>query len=66
MFLKVAESLGITEILSGEQKMQGAESYSQCVIKMVSEQVPVDVLGQKRLVEVWNTSVKINNETKTN
>ncbi|XP_030130878.4 zinc finger protein 839 isoform X2 [Taeniopygia guttata] len=48
---KVAESLGITEILSGEQKMQGAESYSQCVIKMVSEQVPVDVLGQKRLAE---------------
>ncbi|XP_037993126.1 zinc finger protein 839 isoform X2 [Motacilla alba alba] len=48
---KVAESLGITEILSGEQKMQGADSYSQCVIKMVSEQVPVDVLGQKRLAE---------------
>ncbi|XP_056349541.1 zinc finger protein 839 isoform X2 [Oenanthe melanoleuca] len=48
---KVAESLGITEILSGEQKMQGAGSYSQCVIKMVSEQVPVDILGQKRLAE---------------
>ncbi|XP_039568402.1 zinc finger protein 839 isoform X1 [Passer montanus] len=48
---KVAESLGITEILGGEQKMQGADSYSQCVIKMVSEQVPVDVLGQKRLAE---------------
>ncbi|RLW10120.1 hypothetical protein DV515_00001950, partial [Chloebia gouldiae] len=48
---KVAESLGITEILSRDQKMQGAESYSQCVIKMVSEQVPVDVLGQKRLAE---------------
>ncbi|XP_054490889.2 zinc finger protein 839 isoform X1 [Agelaius phoeniceus] len=48
---KVAESLGITEILSGEQKMQGADPYSQCVIKMVSEQVPVEVLGQKRLAE---------------
>ncbi|KAL2303972.1 hypothetical protein Nmel_009261 [Mimus melanotis] len=46
---KVAESLGITEILSGEQKIQG--SYSQCIIKMVSEQVPVDILGQKRLAE---------------
>ncbi|NWX28516.1 ZN839 protein, partial [Notiomystis cincta] len=48
---KVAESLGITEMLSGEQKMQGAGSNSQCVIKMGSEQVPVDVLGQKRLAE---------------
>ncbi|XP_058685115.1 zinc finger protein 839 isoform X3 [Poecile atricapillus] len=48
---KVAESLGITEILSGEQKMQGAGFHSQCVIKMVSEQVPADVLGQKRLAE---------------
>ncbi|KAF4800951.1 zinc finger protein [Turdus rufiventris] len=48
---KVAESLGITELFSGEQKMQGASSYSQCVIKMVSEQVPVDILGQKRLAE---------------
>ncbi|XP_059706341.1 zinc finger protein 839 isoform X1 [Haemorhous mexicanus] len=48
---KVAESLGITEMLNGEQKMQGADSYSQCVIKMVSEQVPVDILGQKRLAE---------------
>ncbi|KAM4898136.1 zinc finger protein 839 [Sylvia borin] len=48
---KVAESLGITEILSGEQKMQDAGSSSQCVIKMVNEQVPVDVLGQKRLAE---------------
>lgn len=46
--------------------MQGAGSCSQCVIKMVSEQVPVDVLGQKRLAEVWNTFVKINDETKTN
>ncbi|XP_062350686.1 zinc finger protein 839 [Cinclus cinclus] len=48
---KVAESLGITEILTGEQKMQGAGSYSQCVIKMVSEQLPVDILVQKRLAE---------------
>ncbi|XP_014727428.1 PREDICTED: zinc finger protein 839 isoform X1 [Sturnus vulgaris] len=48
---KVAESLGITEILSGEQRMQGAGSYSQCIIKLVSEQVPVDILGQKRLAE---------------
>lgn len=46
--------------------MQGAGSYSQCVIKMVSEQVPVDILGQKRLAEVCNTFVKINSETKTN
>lgn len=61
--MKVAESLGITELFSGEQKMEGAGSYSQCVIKMVSEQVPVDMLGQKRLAEVWNTFVKINNET---
>ncbi|NXH56508.1 ZN839 protein, partial [Rhabdornis inornatus] len=48
---KVAESLGITEVLSGEQKLQGADSYSQCIIKMVNEQVPVDILGQKRLAE---------------
>ncbi|XP_048163835.1 zinc finger protein 839 isoform X2 [Corvus hawaiiensis] len=33
---KVAESLGITEILSGEQKMQSAGSCSPCVIKMSS------------------------------
>ncbi|XP_005047674.1 PREDICTED: zinc finger protein 839 isoform X2 [Ficedula albicollis] len=51
LLMKVAESLGITEILSGEQKMQGAGSYSQCAIKMVSEQVAVDILGQKRLTE---------------
>ncbi|KAM9381437.1 zinc finger protein 839 [Phaethornis superciliosus] len=48
---KVAESLGITEILTGERKTQGVDSCSQCVIKMVSEQVPVEILGQKRLVE---------------
>lgn len=41
--------------------MQGAGSCSQCVIKMVSEQVPVDVLGQKRLAEVRNTFVLIEN-----
>lgn len=46
--------------------MQGAGSCSQCVIKMVSEQMPEDVLEQKWLAEVWNTFVKINNETKTN
>ncbi|KAJ7424955.1 hypothetical protein BTVI_04269 [Pitangus sulphuratus] len=48
---KVAESLGITEILIGEQKTAGADSCSQCVIKMVSEQVPLEILGQKRLAE---------------
>ncbi|KAM6073649.1 zinc finger protein 839 isoform 2-T2 [Chlamydotis macqueenii] len=48
---KVAESLGITEILTGERKTQGVDSCSQCVIKMVSEQVPVEILGQKRLAE---------------
>ncbi|XP_075359723.1 zinc finger protein 839 isoform X2 [Mycteria americana] len=48
---KVAESLGITEILTGEGKMQGVDSCSQCIIKMVSEQVPVEILGQKRLAE---------------
>ncbi|XP_051478566.1 LOW QUALITY PROTEIN: zinc finger protein 839 [Apus apus] len=48
---KVAESLGITEILAGERKTRGVESCSQCVIKMVSEQVPVEILGQKRLAE---------------
>ncbi|XP_035183404.1 zinc finger protein 839 isoform X2 [Oxyura jamaicensis] len=48
---KVAESLGITEILTGEQKVQGIDSCSQCIIKMVSEQVPVEILGQKRLAE---------------
>ncbi|KAM7109979.1 zinc finger protein 839 isoform 2-T2 [Ciconia maguari] len=48
---KVAESLGITEILTGERKMQGVDSCSQCIIKMVSEQVPVEILGQKRLAE---------------
>ncbi|XP_068255622.1 zinc finger protein 839 isoform X2 [Nyctibius grandis] len=48
---KVAESLGITKILSGEQKMQGVDSCSQCIMKMVSEQVPVEILGQKRLAE---------------
>ncbi|NXK88303.1 ZN839 protein, partial [Formicarius rufipectus] len=48
---KVAESLGITEILTGEQKTESADSCSQCVIKMCSEQVPVEILGQKRLAE---------------
>ncbi|NXO23568.1 ZN839 protein, partial [Cisticola juncidis] len=48
---KVAESLGITEILSREQKLQGAGCYSQGVIKMVNEQMPVDILGQKRSTE---------------
>ncbi|XP_075007148.1 zinc finger protein 839 isoform X1 [Calonectris borealis] len=48
---KVAESLGITEILTGERKTQGVDSCSQCIIKMVSEQVPVEILGQKRLAE---------------
>ncbi|XP_025967111.2 zinc finger protein 839 isoform X2 [Dromaius novaehollandiae] len=49
--LKVAESLGLTEIPTGEQKMQGVDSCSQHIIKMVSEQVPVEILGQKRLAE---------------
>ncbi|NXN65849.1 ZN839 protein, partial [Himantopus himantopus] len=48
---KVAESLGITEILTGERKTQGVGSCSQCRNKMVSEQVPVEILGQKRLAE---------------
>ncbi|KAM6336237.1 zinc finger protein 839 isoform 2-T2 [Podargus strigoides] len=48
---KVAESLGITEILTGERKTQGVGSCSRCIIKMVSEQVPVEILGQKRLAE---------------
>ncbi|NWR61184.1 ZN839 protein, partial [Bucorvus abyssinicus] len=48
---KVAESLGITEILTGDQKLQGVDSCSQCVTKMVSEQVPVELLGHKRLAE---------------
>ncbi|XP_030340892.1 zinc finger protein 839 isoform X2 [Strigops habroptila] len=48
---KVAESLGITEILAGEEKAQAADSCSQCIIKTVSEQVPVEILGQKRLAE---------------
>ncbi|NXL06988.1 ZN839 protein, partial [Mesembrinibis cayennensis] len=48
---KVAESLGITEILTGERKTQGVDSCSQCIIKMVSEQVPVEILGQKRIAE---------------
>ncbi|XP_027749400.1 zinc finger protein 839 isoform X2 [Empidonax traillii] len=48
---KVAESLGITEILIGERKAEGADSCSQCVIKMFSEQVPVEIPGQKRLAE---------------
>lgn len=46
--------------------MRGVDSCSQCITKMVSEQVPVEILGQKRLAEVWNTFVKIKNETKTN
>ncbi|XP_009703337.1 PREDICTED: zinc finger protein 839 [Cariama cristata] len=48
---KVAESLGITEILTGERKTQGVDSCSQCITKMLSEQVPVEILGQKRLAE---------------
>ncbi|NXK21692.1 ZN839 protein, partial [Arenaria interpres] len=48
---KVAESLGITEILTGEQKMQSVDSCSQCINKAVTEQVPVEILGQKRLAE---------------
>ncbi|XP_064026137.1 zinc finger protein 839 isoform X2 [Pogoniulus pusillus] len=48
---KVAESLGITEILTGEQKTRSADSCSQSVTTVVSEQVPVEILGEKRLVE---------------
>ncbi|NXH19215.1 ZN839 protein, partial [Bucco capensis] len=48
---KVAESLGITAILTREQNMQGVDSCSQCITKVVSEQVPVEMLGQKRLAE---------------
>ncbi|KAM6311741.1 zinc finger protein 839 [Aegotheles albertisi] len=48
---KVAESLGIADLLTGERKTQGVDSCSQCIIKMVSEQVPVEILGQKRLAE---------------
>ncbi|XP_068016250.1 zinc finger protein 839 isoform X1 [Melanerpes formicivorus] len=48
---KVAESLGITEILTGERKTQGVDSCSQSITEMVSEQVPVELLGQKRLAE---------------
>uniref|UniRef100_A0A663DM67 Zinc finger protein 839 n=1 Tax=Aquila chrysaetos chrysaetos TaxID=223781 RepID=A0A663DM67_AQUCH len=51
LLMKVAASLGITEILTGERKMQGVDSCSQCITKMVSEQVPVEILGQKRLAE---------------
>ncbi|KAM8807973.1 zinc finger protein 839 [Eudromia elegans] len=49
--LKVAESLGLTEMLTGGEKMQGVDSCSQHTIKMVSEQMPVKTLGQKRLAE---------------
>ncbi|XP_068803177.1 zinc finger protein 839 isoform X2 [Struthio camelus] len=48
---KVAESLGLTEVLTGEQKMQGVDSCSQRIFKMFSERVPVKILGQKRLAE---------------
>ncbi|NWW52503.1 ZN839 protein, partial [Pedionomus torquatus] len=48
---KVAESLGITEILTGEQKVESIESCSQCINKTVNERVPVEILGQKRLAE---------------
>ncbi|XP_015720922.1 zinc finger protein 839 isoform X2 [Coturnix japonica] len=48
---KVAESLGIPEITAGQQKMRGVDSCSQHIIKMVSEQVPVETLGRKRLAE---------------
>ncbi|KAM9653585.1 zinc finger protein 839 isoform 3-T3 [Morphnus guianensis] len=51
LLMKVAASLGITELLTGERKMQGVDSCSQCITKMVSEQVPVEILGQKRLAE---------------
>ncbi|KAM9014115.1 zinc finger protein 839 isoform 5-T5 [Ara ararauna] len=51
LLMKVAESLGITEILAGQGKTQGANSCSQTIIKTVSEQVPVEILGQKRLAE---------------
>ncbi|NXP02308.1 ZN839 protein, partial [Thinocorus orbignyianus] len=48
---KVAESLGITEILTGEQKVESIDSCSQSIKKAVNEQVPVEILGQKRLAE---------------
>ncbi|NXR11643.1 ZN839 protein, partial [Semnornis frantzii] len=48
---KVAESLGITEMLTGERKTQSVDSCSQSLTKMVSEQMPVEILGQKRLAE---------------
>lgn len=45
--------------------MQGVDSCSQRIIKMVREQVPVEILGQKRLAEVWNAFVRTKNETRT-
>lgn len=32
---------------------------------MGSEQVPVEILGQKRLDEVWNAFVRTKHETRT-
>nr|XP_030130879.3 zinc finger protein 839 isoform X3 [Taeniopygia guttata] len=55
---KVAESLGITEILSGEQKMQGAESYSQCVIKMSSGE---EVLPPAKRTKLEDVTENVNN-----
>ncbi|NXJ65862.1 ZN839 protein, partial [Rostratula benghalensis] len=49
--VKVAESLGITEMLTGEQKMESIDSCSQSINKAVNEHVPVETLGQKRLAE---------------
>lgn len=44
--------------------MQGIDSCSQHIIKMGSEQVPVEILGQKRLAEVWNAFVRTKSETR--
>ncbi|XP_019406699.1 PREDICTED: zinc finger protein 839, partial [Crocodylus porosus] len=47
---KVAESLGITEKIL-EKQTQAADSSQQCTIKTMVEQVPAEILGQKRVIE---------------
>ncbi|XP_067411133.1 zinc finger protein 839 [Emydura macquarii macquarii] len=48
---QVAESLGITENLLRKQEIQAADSFPQCVIKTVGEQMFAEISGKKRANE---------------
>ncbi|XP_062433393.1 zinc finger protein 839 isoform X2 [Rhea pennata] len=56
--LKVAESLGLTEILTGEQKMQGVDFCSQHIIKMSSGE---ELLPSAKRTKLEDVMENVNN-----